>query len=176
MSAASNFTPPRPLSAQRMLDALRRAAISHLVVVPDTYQKSFLSAVEQSNDIITVAACTEDEALGINAGLYVTGHRPMLSIQNNGVFACLNALRGIALDGAVPTVFLIGMYGYKPDRPMEESPLRMVRMLEPTLTTWGVPTRRLSSDDDLAAFPAIYEEALSRRGPSALVVPIPTVA
>jgi len=28
----------------------------------------------------------------------------------------------------------------------------------------------------LAAFPQVYEEALSRRGPSALVVPIPTAA
>ena len=123
-----------------------------------------------------VSACTEDEALGVNAGLYVTGHRPMLSIQNNGIFACLNTLRGLALDGAVPTVLLIGLYGYKAEHPPEESPLRMVRMLEPTLATWGVPTRRLYSDDDLADFPAIYEEALSRRGPSALVVPIPTVA
>ncbi|MBM3601299.1 MAG: thiamine pyrophosphate-binding protein [Alphaproteobacteria bacterium] len=170
------FVPPRPLSARRMIEALRNAAVSHVVVVPDTYQKSFLSAVDQANDLAVVAACTEDEALGVNAGLYVTGHRPILSIQNNGIFACLNTLRGIALDGAVPTVMLIGLYGYKPDRPPEESALRMVRMLEPTLTTWGVPTRRLTSDEDLAAFPQVYEEALSRRGPSALVVPIPTAA
>jgi len=172
---ATNYVPPRPLSAQRMIDALRRAAVSHVVVVPDTVQKSFLSAVGIAPDLTMVDACTEDEAVGINAGLYVAGHRPILSIQNNGVFACLNTLRGIALDGAVPTVMLVGLYGHKPTQPPEESALRMVRMLEPTLATWGIPARRLYGDEDLAGLPAVYDEALNRRGPSALVIPIPTV-
>jgi sulfopyruvate decarboxylase subunit alpha len=174
--AAKNFKPPSPLSAALMIDALRRASISHVVVVPDTVQKSFLAAVDLAPDLTQITACTEDEAIGINAGLYVTGHRPLLSIQNNGVFACVNTLRGIALDGAVPTVMLVGLYGYKPATPPEESPLRMVNMLELTLATWGIPIRRLWSNDDLAGFPAAYEEALNRRGPSALVIPISTIA
>jgi sulfopyruvate decarboxylase TPP-binding subunit len=123
-----------------------------------------------------VAACTEDEAVGINAGLYATGHRPILSVQNNGVYACVNTLRGIALDGAVPTVMLVGQYGQTAAVAPEDSPQRMVRMLEPTLTAWGVPLRRLWSNADLAHFPADYEEAQTRRGPAALIIPIPTVA
>jgi len=159
-----------------MVAALRRAAISHVVVIPDTYQKTFLSAIEATPDLPVIAACSEDEAVGIAAGLYSTGHRPILSIQNNGVYACTNTLRGIALDGEVPIVMIIGQYGQKPDIPAFESPLRMVRMLEPNLLTWGIPVRVLASDDDLAHLPGDYEDALKRRGPAALVVPIPTVA
>jgi sulfopyruvate decarboxylase subunit alpha len=171
----SNYVAPTPLSAARMLDALRAAAVSHVIVVPDTYQKTFLAAVTAASDLTLISACTEDEVVAINAGLYATGHRPILSVQNNGIYACINTLRGIALDGAVPTVMLIGQYGQTADVAPEDSPLRMVRMLEPTLATWGIPVRRLWSNADLAHLPADYEEAQARRGPAALVIPIPTV-
>jgi sulfopyruvate decarboxylase subunit alpha len=164
------------VSAARLLAALKAARISHLVVVPDTVQKISLAAAAEDPGITMVPACTEDEAIGINAGLYVTGHRPALSIQNNGVYACLNALRGIALDGEVPTFMLVGQYGGRAEVPPEESPLRMVRKLEPTLTAWDIPFRRLTSDADLAGLAEAYEEAFDRRGPAAFIIPIPTVA
>jgi Thiamine pyrophosphate enzyme, N-terminal TPP binding domain len=85
-----NYVAPTPLSAAHMIEALRAARVSHLIVVPDTYQKTFLSAVDAASDLKMVSACTEDEAVGINAGLYATGHRPMLSVQNNGIYACMN--------------------------------------------------------------------------------------
>jgi len=121
----SNYVPPTPLSAARMLEALRAAAVSHVIVVPDTYQKTFLAAVAAASDLSMISACTEDEAVAINAGLYATGHRPILSVQNNGIYACINTLRGIALDGAVPTVMLIGQYGQTADVAPEASPQRM---------------------------------------------------
>jgi len=159
-----------------MVQQLRAARISHVIIVPDTYQESFIAALEAAPDLQTVYACTEDEAIAINAGLYATGHRPILTIQNNGLYACLNTIRGIALDGGVPTVMFIGQYGYKPASNIEDSPLRMVRMLEPTLETWGVHSFRLWHDDDLHKIPALYEEAMSLRVPYALIVPIPTTA
>src|SRR5262245_21743437 len=172
----ANYVPPTPLSAALMVEALRAAAVSHVIVVPDTYQKTFLAAVAAASDLSMISACTEDEAVAINAGLYATGHRPILSVQNNGIYACINTLRGIALDGAVPTVMLIGQYGQTADVAPEASPQRMVRMLEPTLTTWSIPTRLLWSNADLTHLPGDYEEAQARRGPAALVIPIPTVA
>jgi sulfopyruvate decarboxylase TPP-binding subunit len=168
--------PPTPLSADAMIAALRKAAITHVVIVPDTVQKVFLSALNAVSDIKTIFACTEDEAVGINAGLYATNHRPILSIQNNGLFACLNTIRGIALDGNVPTIMLIGQYGQKPQIMPEASPLRMVRMLEPTLNIWGVPCTWLWGNQDLEALPGIYEQARRDRGPAALLIPVPTEA
>lgn len=167
---------PSALSAELMLKALRKAAISHVVVVPDTVQRSFLASLEHAPDIKTIFVCTEDEAVGVNAGLYATNHRPILSIQNNGLFACLNTIRGIALDGAAPTVMLIGQYGQKPDLAPEQSPLRMVRMLQPTLDVWGIPSAWMWSDQDLQLLPSIYEQARRDRGPAALLVPVPTRA
>lgn len=171
-----NQPSPTPLSAASMVRSLRNAEISHAVIVPDTYQETFISALEAACGLKTIYACTEDEAIGINAGLYATGHRPILTIQNNGLYACLNTLRGIALDGEVPTVMFIGQYGHKAETAIEQSPLRMVHMLEPTLDLWDVPLVRLWSDADLERVPAAYEEALSRRGPTGLIVPIPTIA
>ena len=36
---------------------------------------------------------TGDKAIGINAGLYIAGHVPMLLIQNNDLYACMNTVR-----------------------------------------------------------------------------------
>jgi sulfopyruvate decarboxylase TPP-binding subunit len=174
--AAVPFVQPEPLSAARLMQALRDARITHLITVPDTYQKTFLAAAMASSAVSTIVACTEDEAVAINAGLYVAGHRTILSIQNNGLYACVNTLRGIALDGAVPTVMIIGQYGQKAHEPPEKSPLRMVHMLEPTLATWNIPFTRLYRDQDIAKLPQVYEEAVVRRGPSALIIPIPTIS
>lgn len=163
-----------PLTPKAMLATLQRARISHLIVVPDTVQKTFLSAAATAPWLRMHTVCTEDEALGINAGLYVAGHRPLLSIQNNGFYACLNTVRGIALDAAVPTVMLIGQFGAKPGLPPEQSPSRMVRMLKPTLATWEIPHVELRSDADLTEVPARYDEAFEERRPLALIVPVVT--
>ncbi|MBN3803061.1 thiamine pyrophosphate-binding protein [Paraburkholderia sp. Ac-20336] len=165
---------PTPLSAARLVEVLRQARISHVVIVPDTYQETFIAAIEAAPDLKTVYACSEDEAIGINAGLYAMGHRPLLTIQNNGFYACLNTIRGISLDAGVPTVMLIGQYGNKAATPMEQHPQRMVRLLEPTLDMWGVPSLRLWHDADLGKIPDVYEQALQQQSPWALVVPIPT--
>lgn len=165
---------PSPLSGELMVRQLRAARISHVIIVPDTYQETFIAGLEAAEDLKTIYACTEDEAIAINAGLYAAGHRPILTIQNNGLFACLNTIRGIALDGGVPTVMFIGQYGHKAEVNVESSPLRMVRLLEPTLETWDVGSTRLWSNDDLAAIPALYDEAMARRVPYAFIVPIQT--
>jgi sulfopyruvate decarboxylase TPP-binding subunit len=164
--------PPQPLSADLLLEALRKTKITHVIVVPDTVQKAFLARLEEAPDIQVILACTEDEAIGINAGLYATHQRPILSIQNNGLFACVNTLRGIALDASVPTVMLIGQYGQKPETAPEASGLRMVRLTEPTLQLWDVPTKWLWSDEDLETIPSVYEQALINRSPAALLIPL----
>jgi hypothetical protein len=61
--------------------------------------------------------------VGINAGLYIAGRTPMLLIQNKGVYACVNALRGIALEASVPTLMLVGQHTRDVTKPAAEGPV-----------------------------------------------------
>lgn len=160
--------------AQVLLDQIQGCGISHVLTVPDTHQKTLLAllAAQRQPELLTV--CTEDEAVGINLGLYVGGKRPMLLIQNNGLYACLNAIKALSLDAQAPLFMLIGEFARDVSKPSSENGLRAVRMLAPTLETWGIPHHQLESADDAPVLVSAYREAQERRGPTAVIVGAPT--
>jgi sulfopyruvate decarboxylase TPP-binding subunit len=98
----------------------------------------------------------------------------MMLIQNNGMLACLNTIKAIALDAKVPTFMLIGQYGRDVKLPVEKSKLRVVRLLEPTLDTWGVPHWRLDAEKDLSNIQIAWDRAWADLGPSAAIVGAPS--
>jgi len=166
--------PARAIDAQAMLDAIRSAGITHVLTVPDTHQRTLLALLAETDRPKLITVCTEDEAIGINAGLYIGGARPMLLIQNNGLYACLNTLKAIPLDAGAPTFMLIGEHGRDLTRPSRENTERSVRMLEPTLEAWGVPYYRLESPEDLDNFGRAYRQCQEQGGPVAALVGAPT--
>src|SRR5688572_16214637 len=99
-----------PIPATDLLAEIRALGITHVITVPDTHQKTLLDLLLANERPQLVTACTEDEAVAINAGLWIGGARPMLLIQNVGLFACANSIRGIALDSQIPTFMLIGQF------------------------------------------------------------------
>ena len=148
---------------------LRRIGVTHVVTVPDTMQRTLTAALEAQGDPVLVPVCTEDEAMGVNAGLYVTGHRPMLLIQNTGFYASLNTMRGIALDAQIPTFIFVGDFGRDPTKPISESPAR-VRFTAPTLEAWGIPYYRIDGPDDVGALDGAFAQAYERRGPVVIII------
>lgn len=163
-----------PIDGLAIASELRALGVTHVICVPDTNLKTVISDLHTPGSPRMIYACTEDEAMGINAGLYITGHRPMLLIQNNGLLACINTLKAIALDSKVPTFMLIGQFARKVNMKVEDNPLRVVRLLEPTLDTWGVPHFRLETPKDLHNIRAAWDAAWDARGPSAAIVGAPT--
>jgi len=163
------------IDGKAIAEKIRDLGVTHLICIPDTNLKTAIAALHAQATPKMIYACTEDEAMGINAGLYMSGHRPMLLIQNNGLFACINTLKAIALDAQVPTFMLIGQFGRKVDNTVEDNPLRSVRLLEPTLATWGVPCYRIERPEDLPNLAAAWDKAWSSRGPAAAIVGAPSV-
>lgn len=171
---AADAAHARSIPAKTLLDAILALGISHVITVPDTYMKSLITAIDECPTLRTLTVCTEDEAVCINAGLYITGHRPMMLIQNNGLFACVNTLRGIALDAQVPTLMLIGQYGRDVKKSIADNRLRAVRHLEPTLDAWDVPYVRLDGPEDVPGLGEMYARAQQGKGPAAAIVGAPT--
>lgn len=158
------------LDPRTLLAALRDAGVTHVVTVPDTHQRSLLELLATSDSPRLISVCTEDEAFALAAGLWVGGQVPLLLIQNAGMYASMNSMRGIALDGRVPTPMLIGEYFRDPDVPSRENPLRVVSLTEPTLELWGVPYYRLERPADVDRIKQAVHEATRDRGPVALLV------
>jgi sulfopyruvate decarboxylase TPP-binding subunit len=144
--------------------------ITHVITVPDTIQKTLIAALEAQGRPQMLYVSTEDEAIAINAGLYIAGRKPMLLIQNKGLYACVNALRGIALDAGVPTLLLVGQHTRDVTKPVEQNATRSVRLLEPMLAALGIPFFRMESPQDLGALRLAWQRAQADRGPAAAIV------
>lgn len=125
------------IAADVALDALRAIGTTHVVTVPDTHQKTVMTALDAS-DIPVLRAATEDDVLAMCAGLWMAGQKPVALIQQLGLFASVNALRAFTHDQNVPLAILAGMYGRDVESTVEEDPGSAIRLCLPLLDSIGV--------------------------------------
>lgn len=162
------------LAAEGRVGPPRSEHLGWILSVPDTHQKTVLAALDKERALRVLTCATEDEANAIGAGLYVGGEPFVLMIQHAGLYASVNTLRGVAIDGRVPVLYLIGLLGREKDRDPRESRHSMVRFCEPLLDTFGVPHALLEGPGDVHRIPEYYRKAWERRGPAALLVGLET--
>ena len=70
---------------------------------------------------------------------------------------------------------MVGQFQRDVNKTIEEQRSRAVRMLEPTLTTWGIPFWRLEGPDDIDVLEEAYNRAWADRGPAVVIVGAPTL-
>jgi len=173
---------PAPLIIDTFKDVFRAERRGHrrqeplgwIISVPDTHQKTVLAALDKERDVRVLTCSTEDEANGVAAGLWMTGEPVIVMIQHAGLYASVNTLRGIAIDGRVPVFYMIGLLSREKDRDPRESRHSMVRYAEPLLDLFGVPHARLEGPDDVKLIPDYYRLSRERRGPAAVLVGLAT--
>jgi sulfopyruvate decarboxylase TPP-binding subunit len=160
--------------ASAIVGELLALRISHVINVPDTHQRTLLAELARQSQMRLLTACTEDEAIAINAGLWIGGQQPILSIQHVGLLAAMNSVQGISLDAQVPTCMIVGYFGRDVTQTVRENRARAVPIIEPTLDTWGIPYFPLESPDDLAVIRQAYALSIEREGPTVVLVGAPT--
>jgi sulfopyruvate decarboxylase TPP-binding subunit len=160
--------------ARQLHDAIKALGVTHILTVPDTHQKTLLASLRADRDLEFVTLSTEDEAICVNAGLWMGGAQPLVIIQNVGLFASMNSLRGIAMDMRIPTCLLTGQYGRDVTRPVEENRNSAVRLIEGVMESMDVPTCRIDKPDDVPQLAKGFAESRERRGPVVVLVGAPT--
>jgi sulfopyruvate decarboxylase TPP-binding subunit len=163
-----------PVSAEAILQELNKLAITDVINVPDTHQRSLLAALARQSRIRLLTACTEDEAIAINAGLWMGGRRPVLSIQQVGLLAAMNNVKALCMDARIPTCMLVGYFGRDVMRAARENASRGVHLIEPTLDAWGVAYFPIESPDDLPAVGRAYRHSVEHSGAAVVLIGAPT--
>lgn len=149
--------------------------VSHVLIVPDTHQKSLLASLNDESSLKMLTFSTEDEAICVNAGLWIGGAEALVIIQNVGLFAAMNGLRGVAMDMNVPTCLLVGQYGRDVTQPVEaEQQGSAIRLIEPMLKSVGVPYYRLDRAEDIGVLRTAFDQSRSERRPTVVLVGAPT--
>ena len=157
--------------------ALRRNRVDHVVTVPDWVQLSLHARLNQGvDDIKVINCCNENQVVTVAAGLTIGGKRPLVMMQNQGLYNCFNTLRAVCLDAHIPMVFMVGQFGREFEnlgQPSTLSKRTMVRIAEPFLQSISVPFHVLDSESDMVKLDAAYAQAERERTAVVLLVSAP---
>ncbi len=159
-----------PSHAPEFLAALKGSGFDFFCGVPCSLLKGLVSLLERDHAAGYVSATREDSALGMAAGAFFGGKRPMVLMQNSGLGVSVNALASLHTLYEIPVLIVISWRGE--DRSDAPEHWMMGEIMAPVLDLMKIPHRVLSAAEPMAAQVAWAREQLdATQKPVALVVP-----
>ena len=156
------------ISGREFASGLEHHGFDFFTGVPCSLIEDLIAVLERGRQPY-VAAVREDSAVGLAAGAWLGGRRPVVLMQNSGLGTSLNALASLSLMYGFPALLLVTWRGFGGKDAPEH--ILMGEISPPLLDLLGVPHRVLAVDSlhrDLAWARAEME---SRMQPVALLVP-----
>ena len=100
----------RSLSPAAIIEQFKRNGVTHVVWLPDTETNFMYKQIMEDDDLNLVPICREGESMPIAAGLWIGGKKPVVLIQNTGMFEAGDSIRGMSAgprhpdgdDGRIP--------------------------------------------------------------------------
>lgn len=157
------------ISGHTFADRLAHHGFDFFTGVPCSLIEDLIAVLERGERAPYVAAVREDAAVGIAAGAWFGGRRPVVLMQNSGLGTSLNALASLSLMYGLPVLLVVTWRGFggkdAPEHILtgEISP-RLLELL-------GIPHRVLAADSLDADLAWAAAEMDARRSPVALLVP-----
>ena len=157
-------------SAQKIVDALKKQGITHVIGVPDNGSARIYEILRAEPDIEVITVTREGEAFAIASGLYVGDKRPVIIIQNTGFLESGDAIRGTVVNMQVPVVVFIGYRGYHNRDANGKWVDSVATFLEPTLKAWNLPYEMLETDNDISCISRAFEKVAATSFPAAVLL------
>ena len=153
---------PRPI-----LDQLTKNGVTHVVWLPDSETNFMYEQMSAAPSLHLVPVCREGESMAIAAGLWVGGKKPVVLIQNTGMFESGDSIRGLALDINFPLVMMVGYRGWTRHGLTPDS---AARFTEPILNAWGINHYLVETNEDVDRISIAFEEADRTQRPVACLM------
>jgi sulfopyruvate decarboxylase TPP-binding subunit len=158
------------LSAQKIIDELKKWRITHVIGLPDNGTAKLYERLRDDAEIDVITVTREGEAFAIASGLYTGGKHPVVVIQNTGFLESGDAIRGTAFNMEIPLVALIGYRGYHTMQPGGPRVDTAATFLEPTLKAWGFSYDKIESDADIHCISKAFQKAQEMSRPTAVLI------
>lgn len=131
---------------------LRDKGINAVTTVPDFIQFALHDRLKSDPDMTYLECSAENQALTAAMGMYVGGLEPIVMMQNQGLFNCINSLRSVGIDGSIPLVLFVGAFGREfgnLGKPLTDSSRVMVNRTRPVVEALQLPFFNLETPADL---------------------------
>ena len=150
-----------------IIEELKKNNFTHVVWLPDSETNFMYQLLTNEPTLDLVPVCREGETMAIAAGLWVGGMKPVVLIQNTGIFESGDSIRGLGLDINQPLVMLVGYRGWSRHGITTDS---AARFIEHILHAWGISYYLIETDDDAGRITSALEEAERTNKPVAVLV------
>lgn len=144
---------------------LKRHGFDFFTGVPCSFLAAILDRLQHEG---YRPAVREDVAVGLAAGAYLAGRRPVVLMQNSGLGVSLNALASLNLIYRIPVLLVVSLRGYQiEDAPehwvMGEVTPRLLEMVK-------IPSRIVGEATYVDDCAAMAQVCLAERLPAALLI------
>ncbi len=159
------------LSGESIIREIKASGIEFVVSVPDiTTSEGLLRPLAATSNPRLIRICKEDEGVGICAGLAYTGKRSLLLIQQTGLLDSINAIRGVAVEYALPICMMVGLLEKEVGVPPRQSKRYGVRIVEPILDAMGIGYQEIEQQADVAKIRPAIDEAYAGNKPTVILI------
>ncbi len=159
--------PEAVLHPAAIIEELKKNNFTHVVWLPDSETNFMYQLLTSEPSLDVVPVCREGETMAIAAGLWVGGKKPVVLIQNTGIFESGDSIRGLGLDINQPLVMLVGYRGWSRHGLTTDS---AARYIEHILHAWGINYYLIETDEDADRISLAAEEAERTQKPVVVLV------
>ncbi|HEY2134894.1 MAG TPA: decarboxylase [Xanthobacteraceae bacterium] len=159
------------LHGDSIIRAILAAGVEFVVSVPDiTTSEGLLRPLANATHPRLIRVCKEDEGIGICAGLAYTGRRSLLLIQQTGLLDSINAVRGVAVEYALPICMMVGLLEKEPGVRPQQSKRYGVRIVEPILDAMGIGYHEIEEEADVGKIRPAIDHAYAVSQPVVMLI------
>ena len=159
--------PDLEIEPRAILDQLHKNGVTHVVWLPDSETNFMYKEMMADPELELVPVAREGESIAIALGLWVGGMKPVVLIQNTGLFESGDSVRSLALDMELPVVLMIGYRGWTRHG---NTPDTAAVYIEPFLNAFGIKYYLVENNDDALRISWAFEEAEKTQRPVAVLI------
>ena len=130
-----------------VISGLKRAGVSVACYLPDSLLAELYPALDADGDIRTVRVTNEGEGAAICGGVFLSGRRAALVMENSGLRAATEHLARLGLGAGIPVIMLMSYRGELGENNWWAIPHGIT--MEPLLDALRVPYRIVREEDKI---------------------------
>jgi len=131
-----------------VIKGLKSAGVSVVCYLPDSLLKELYPALDADPDIRTIRVTNEGEGAAICGGIFLSGKRAALVMENSGLRASIEPLARMGLGAGIPVVMLMSYRGELGENNWWAIPHGVT--MEPLLNAMRIPYRVVSEDGKIS--------------------------
>src|SRR4029077_9579356 len=135
-------------AVEQVIAGLKAAGVTVVCYLPDSLLKELYPALDRDPDIRTIRVTNEGEGAAICGGIWLSGKKSALIMENSGLRASIEPLARMGLGAGIPVGMIMSYRGDLGEMNWWAIPHGMT--MEPLLNAMRIPYRIVEREADIA--------------------------